>query len=173
MTTHAYPIVQVAYFVDDIEAAAARMHAGFGAGPFIILRNIELAWGEHRGKPCRFLHSSAYGQWGAVMLELVQQEVEGPSPFRDLYGPGEEGLHHMATMVPSQEQAYAHYTAQGFEVATRARTITGTEFAFVDTTATLGHFIEVYERSPQLLGFYDLVRQAAAQWDGKQLIREL
>ena len=88
------PIVQVAYFVSDVRAAARQMHRRFGAGPFFVADRIDLAWGSHRGEPREFLHSSAYGQWGDVMMELVQQDEEGPSPFRDLYGPGEEGIHH-------------------------------------------------------------------------------
>ena len=100
------PIVQVAYFVSDVRAAARQMHRRFGAGPFFVADRIDLAWGSHRGEPREFLHSSAYGQWGNLMLELVQQDEEGPSPFRDLFAPGEEGLHHVAQIVDSLEDSY-------------------------------------------------------------------
>ena len=94
-----FEICQVAYFVPDIRAAARQMTDTFGAGPFFVIDRIELAWGEHRGENCPFVHSSAYGQWGEVMMELVQQDSDGASPFRDLYAPGQSGLHHVATMV--------------------------------------------------------------------------
>ncbi len=171
MLTH--PIVQVAYFVEDAQASAERMARTFGAGPFFFLERIELAWGEHRGMPCQFVHSSAYGQWGPVMMELVQQDEEGPSPFRDLYGPGKEGIHHVATMVDSLPETYRHYADRGFEIAARAETLTGTEFAFVDTVSALGHMVEVYEASETLLGFYAMVRQAAEGWDGDAPLRRL
>jgi len=167
------PAVQIAYFVTDIRAAAYRMHATFGAGPFHIIERIELARGEHRGRPCPFVHSSAYGQWGNVMLELVQQDVEGPSPFRDLFAPGEEGLHHVATFVDDMAVAIEHYRAAGLPLAARAWTHTGTEFAFVDATATLGHMIELYEPAPALRGFYEFVRQSAVDWDGRDPVRVL
>lgn len=168
-----YPIVQVAYYVDDITSAAERMYRTFGAGPFFVLRNIELSRGIHRDKDCPFVHSSAYGQWGDVMMELVQQDSDGPSPFRDLYGPGESGLHHMATIVPDQQQAYADYKAAGFDVATIAVTSGGTEFAFIDAVKALGHFIEVYEESDGLRAFYDMVKAASLGWQGQDLIRNL
>lgn len=168
-----YPIVQIAYFVDDCRTAAEDMARRFGAGPFFLLERIELAWGEHRGAPRSFLHSSAYGQWGDLMMELVQQDEEGPSPFRDLYGPGEEGLHHVAMMVDSLERAYGECAEQGLEIAARAETLTGTEFAFVDTVAALGHMVEIYERSDALLGFYGFVRKAAVGWDGSSPLRTL
>jgi catechol 2,3-dioxygenase-like lactoylglutathione lyase family enzyme len=167
------PAVQIAYFVTDIRAAAARMHAAVGAGPFFVVDRIELARGEHRGRDCPFVHSSAYGQWGNVMMELVQQDVEGPSPFRDMYAPGAEGLHHVATFVDDVGQAIDHYAAAGLPLAARAWTHSGTEFAFVDATATLGHMIEIYVPTPQLLGFYGFVRDAATGWDGRDPVRVL
>ncbi|MBM4204220.1 MAG: hypothetical protein FJ194_08755 [Gammaproteobacteria bacterium] len=167
------PLAQTAYFVPDIRIAALDAHRRFGAGPFFIINRIQLSYGMHRGKECKFVHSSAYGQWGSVMMELVQQDVEGPSPFRDMYAPGESGLHHMATIVESLPEAYTHYQSCGFEVAAIARTITGTEFAFIDAVKTLGHMIEIYEGNPGLLGFYDMVRNASVGWDGQDIIREL
>ena len=107
------------------------------------------------------------------MLEYVQQDEESPSPFRDMYAPGESGVHHMATIVDSLPRAYAHYQSLGFEVAARAATLTGTEFAFIDTTESLGHMIEIYERSEALVGFYDLVQAASVDWDGTDPIRSL
>jgi len=167
------PAVQIAFFVTDIRAAALRMHATFGAGPFYVIERIELARGEHRGSECRFVHSSAYGQWGPVMMELVQQDVEGPSPFRDMYAPGMEGLHHVATFVDDVGEAIAHYAAAGMPLAARAWLHSGTEFAFVDARATLGHMIELYVSTPELLGFYDFIRRAADGWDGAEPVRLL
>ena len=142
-----------------------------GAGPFFLVENIDLAWGFHRGKERKFIHTSAFGQWGNVMLELVQQDSEGPSPFRDMYGPGEEGIHHMAMIVDSLLDTYTWCEEHGYEIATKAQTLGGNEFAFVDTTATLGHMLEIYERTEQLLGFYDLVLDASTDWRGEDPVR--
>jgi len=173
MTLPNLDIVQVAYFVEDIRISAEAMSKTFGAGPFYIIDKIELKWGEHRGERCDFVHSSAYGQWGQVMMELVQQDSPGGSPFRDLYPPGKSGLHHVATMVDDLPTAYRHYEAAGMPLATRAMTLTGTEFAFLDATATLGHFIEVYERTDALMNFYAFIRNQAQAWDGAQPLREM
>ncbi len=168
-----FPVVQIAYFVSDSRAAAEKMAAQHGAGPFFFVERIELAWGEHRGQAQKFLHSSAYGQWGEIMVELVQQDEEGPSPFRDMYQPGEEGIHHMAMMVNSMAESYAYCDEHGIAIAAKAATLTGTEFAFVDTVASKGHMIEIYEKSDQLTGFYDMVKQASVGWDGSDPVRSL
>jgi hypothetical protein len=143
-----------------------------GAGPFFVVDNIELEWGEHRGKACSFVHSSAYGQWGDVMMELVQQDSEGPSPFRDIYGPGEEGLHHVACFVDSMDGSISRFAALGYPAAARARAMVGTEFAFIDTRKTLGHMIEIYVPDDTLSGFYNFVKEASLDWDGSDPVRK-
>lgn len=167
------PIVQIAYYVPDARVAAQRAAELHGAGPFHVIDEIELAWGEVRGEPCAFLHSSAYGQWGEVMMELVQQDREGPSPFREMYAPDESGLHHMAVMVNDLGETYRRVTDAGFALAARAETVTGTEFAFVDTVAEFGHMTEIYEGTRALRGFYDFVRHSALGWDGTDPVRTL
>lgn len=167
------PIAQIAYFVNDARRAATDMAERFGAGPFFLIERIELAWGEHRGRPRKFLHTSAYGQWGPVMIELVQQDEEGPSPFRDLYEPGQQGLHHVGMLVDSLPDAYRYCEEKGLVIAARGATLNGTEFAFVDTVSAMGHMIEIYERSKELIGFYDLVRTASVGWNGTEPVRRL
>ena len=93
-------IVQVAYHVTDIQRAASDMVAKFGAGPFFVNENIKLSWGKHRGEATDFVHSSAYGQWGDLMVELFRQEDDSTNtPYRDMFTKDQEGLHHTAIMV--------------------------------------------------------------------------
>jgi hypothetical protein len=166
-------LVQIAYFVTDIRSSALDMAEKFGAGPFFISSRIELARCEHRGKKQKFVHSSAYGQWGEIMLELVQQDEEGPSPFRDMYGPGKEGIHHGAMFVDSVSRAIARYQQAGLQVATRATTLHGdVEFAFIDTRSSLGHMLEIYEPVEVLRNFYSMIKAASVDWDGQDPVRE-
>lgn len=162
-------IVQNAYFVSDIEAAARRLHALLGVGPFFVARNIELINVRYRGQPAQLDHSSAYVQAGPVMLELVQQNGEYPSPFRDMYAPGESGIHHAAAFAADLDATLEGYARNGFETALYAETGTGVRFAFVDTRPLLGHMLEFYEESPAIRGFYALVAEHAASWDGREL----
>jgi hypothetical protein len=105
------------------------------------------------------------------MVELVRQEDESPNtPFRDMYTRDQEGLHHTAIFVDDFDTAVRQFDDSGLALATRCKTKTGgVEFGFIDATATLGHMIEIYESSPTLLDFYEMVRVMSIDWDGKEL----
>lgn len=171
----AQPIRQIAYFVPDIRAAALRHHALFGSGPYFLAENIPLKAAVHRGTPRPLDHSSAYGQWGDVMIEFVQQNNPGPSAFHDLHPEhsGREGIHHVAVFVDDVDQELERYRSAAFETALRAEMNDGFVFAFVDTVATLGHMIELYAPLPQLTGFYAMVADTAKSFDGVDVIRSI
>lgn len=167
------PPRQIAYFVPDARRAALEHHRQFGSGPFFMIDHVALARSEHRGRPSPLDHSSAYGQWGGVMVEFVQQHNPGPSAYHDMYPAGGSGLHHVALFVADLDAALADHAAQGHATAQFAVTTSGTAFAFVDTTASLGHMLELYEPSPGLSTFYAMVAAAAEGWDGSDPIRTI
>ena len=167
------PIVQIAYLVNDIEAAAKRMNALLGAGPFFVSRHIPLAEVYYRGQLATLDHSSAFGQAGEIMVELAHQHDDKPSAFRDMYGVGEEGLHHMATFVDDFDSELARLEELGCLAANIAATANGVRFAYVDTTSTLGHMLEIYQGDDGLRNFYKMVKDAAEDWDGQELLRYL
>lgn len=165
--------VQIAYAVPDVDVAARAWADRFGAGPFFVRRHIALADVMYRGAPAEFDHSSAYGQWGALMVELVADHTDGPTVVNDRRGAAFTGLHHVAFIVHDLDAALKLLIASGFEVAMSARTKDATRFHFVDTVAALGHYIELYQRSPRVTGFYDMVADAARGWDGSRPVREM
>ena len=81
------PPKQIAYAVPDAFEAAKKWVEDFGAGPFFISEHIPVTEVLYRGTPATFDHTSAYGQWGDIMVELVQDHGTGPSVVRDLFGP--------------------------------------------------------------------------------------
>jgi len=155
---------QLAYHVPDPASAARELAAPFGWGPFFLLEHIPLVRCLYRGAAASFDHSSAYGQAGDVMIELITQHDDNPSPLRDLFAAHERGLHHVACFVDDLAAALAERRAQGFAIALEAATANGTAFAMVDTSRELGHMLELYERA-KLAPFYALVRTRA--WLGR------
>ena len=169
------PPRQVAYFVPDVRAAARDHHALFGSGPYFVADHIPLRRAVYRGTEASLDHSSAYGQWGNVMIEFVQQNNPGPSPFHDLYpeGSGRRGLHHVALFVDDLAAELRRLEAAGYPTALWAEMNDGFAFAFVDCAADHGHMVELYEPLPQLTGFYDMVRAEAESFTGDDVIRTI
>jgi hypothetical protein len=146
---------QIAYAVPDLSAATIDSFASTtGAGPFVVAEHIELARCTVDGFDGEFDHSSAYGQWGDVMVELIvehQTRRIGPAI----------GVHHVAFMVDSLERAIAHCEVAAWPVALDATTRHGQRFAMCDARSDLGHLVELYEPSPALVAFYAHVRALA------------
>jgi hypothetical protein len=165
------PPVQLAYAVPDATAAAERWSREVGAGPFFVREHIPLVDVMYRGRPASFDHTSAYGQWGPIMVELVQDHTEGPSVVHDVFPPGTGGLHHLAFMVDDVAGAIRSLVSLGHELAMSARTAGGLEFHFLDSLAEHGHFLEIYPRSDRLVDFYRAVADASVGWDGRDPVR--
>ncbi|WP_311270467.1 VOC family protein [Sphingobium sp. WCS2017Hpa-17] len=167
------PIRQVAYFVEDVRAAAIAHAATFGSGPYFVADHIPLKRSLHRGVAAPLDHSSAYGQWNDLMIEFVQQNNPGSSAFRDMFAPEGEGFHHVALIVDDLDTARAACEQAGFTNALEAEMNDGFRFLMMDAVARYGHMIELYEGAPVLTGFYDVVRQASVDFDGRDVIRAI
>jgi hypothetical protein len=159
--------VQLAYAVDDVTEAARRWNAN-GVGPFFVLEHIDVHNVRVHGTPSTFDHSSAYAQWGDVMVELICQHDSGGERIVPA-----SGIHHVACFVENFEAAAAQLTAAGLPEVLYAETAGGMAFGFHDARPERGHLVEIYERTEGLARFYDMVRESAVGWDGSDPIRNL
>lgn len=156
-------VAQIAYAVDDVAGAAPRFASRLGAGPFFVRHHPPLRCTDGQGAPGVFHHSSAYGQWGDVQVELVT--VHG--------APARPGIHHVARFVPELDGEIERLGALGWPLVMRAETGSGIPFAFCDARADLGHLVELYEPTPGLLWFYAEIRAASEGWDGSSPSRPM
>ncbi len=164
-------IVQVAYAVEDVRAAARLFAEQVGAGPFFVRHHALPRQVEHRGEPGCFDHSSAYGQWGKVQVELVEIHRAEPETLAGIVGTT-SGIHHVATFVASLEDEQRRLVELGWPPVMTAETASGLRYAFHDARPQLGHLLEVYEPSPGVLALYDMVADAARGWEGGDPVRE-
>ena len=167
------PVRQIAYFVDDVRKAAEDHHRLFGSGPFFLIEDIRQEV-TYRGEKSVYHHSAAFGQWGEMQVELMQSLSSGPNILHELYpeGSGRHGLHHVALIVDDIEASVAEFNASGFPEAMRAfMPEMDMTVVLADTVERYGHFVELYPAVPKILDFYDMVKAAAQDFDGKDLIR--
>lgn len=81
------PIQHVGFHVPDLRAALKTWVTVHGAGPFYLLEHVAFDECMSRGKPVVWDHSAAFGQCGAVPVELQQ--------VHDLRPPELAGVRHL------------------------------------------------------------------------------
>ena len=164
------PPVQIAYAVSDIFRGVDKWIKDFGAGPFFIAEHVPIKNVIYRGHPSELDITVAYGQWGEIMIELVQDNGEGPSIIRDLYPPQKSGLHHLAYFVNDMDLVSAKLVKEGYVLAMSGQAGEN-KFQFFDAISEMGHFIEIYEPIESLKYLYERVRSASINWDGSDPLR--
>lgn len=167
-------IVQLAWVVPNLEAAMQHWHATLGVGPFLVNRRIPIGSPRHRGVPMVTQFSTALAQSGDVQIELVEQHDDTPSAYRDTVPAGATAFHHVAIIAADYPATMARFAEQGFETACDGL-FGDMHFAYVDTSAAIGHMVEVIEDTPTIRAFFAAVREAGETWDGDPatLVREM
>jgi catechol 2,3-dioxygenase-like lactoylglutathione lyase family enzyme len=150
-------IHHVGYVVEDIPAAVEWAVSTLGAGPFFLIEHLGFDEVTYRGEPALYDHSSAFGQWGEIKLELTHVHAASAGLAETLIP---RGVGHVAWLAGDLDAETARLTASGLELFHTGRAGPVRAHWF-DARATLGHHVEVLQTSPELLGFYELMRRSA------------
>ena len=156
-----YPVFQHAYVVSDLDASVRRWSELFGAGPFAIRSHHVAARFTYRATPAQADVSYAFGYLGDLMIQLIQQHDDTPSIYRDMYGPDDEGFHHVACLVHDFGAARQHFLDHGFALACELWT-GGVDAAYFDTRPATGGFTEIHGDPPYILETFARWRAAHA-----------
>src|SRR5712691_7717451 len=82
------PIHHVGYVVDDIPRAVEWAVATLGAGPFFGIEHLAFDECTYEGEPAAYDHSSAFGAWGPITVELTVVHSAQPPALAELLGGG-------------------------------------------------------------------------------------
>jgi catechol 2,3-dioxygenase-like lactoylglutathione lyase family enzyme len=160
-------IHHVGYVVEDIPRAVAWAVSALGAGPFFVIEHLEFDEVSYNGAPAAYDHSSAFGRWGEIGLELTQVHSAAPAGLAAAVGGPAPRVGHVAWLADDLEAEGARLGLPLFHTG-RAGPVRAHWF---DARATLGHHVEVLQRSPELRGFHARIRAAADGWDGRDPLR--
>ncbi len=163
-------IHHVGYVVEDLRAGVERFASLYGAGPFFGMQHLEFDEVSYEGGPALYDHSSAFGQWGSLLVELTQVHDAQPAEFRNaLVTPG-GGVGHVAWLADSLDDEVARLERLGLTAFHAGRTGPASA-VWLRGAPVLGHPVEVLQRRPEILEFYESVRAAALGWDGGSPLR--
>jgi len=165
-------VIQIASVVNDLDQALEHWTQTLGVGPFFVLDNLEVIDPVYRGKPSRFDATIALGYSGSVCIELIKQNDDAPSVFKEfLESNPNGGFHHWAVGVEDLESEVARYQARGHDVAFSGRVAVGDAFAYMDTSRELGGMIELIKLTPVVRELFTGLEMAAVGWDGSDPVR--
>jgi hypothetical protein len=166
------PVRQNAYLVDDLERGIEQW-LGLGIGPWIVLRSFAQLDSEYRGQATAPVVSIAFANSGELQIEVIQQEDESPSIYREFTDGGRSGFHHIAFWSEDFDATTAAAARAGWPVVHHGTGGGVAKFAYFDTGGFTSTVIEVMELNDTTKWMTTMVRDAAAQWDGRDPIRTL
>ncbi len=171
------PIMQIAYVPTDFDAAIDYWSKTLGVGPFFMWEHIQVDHLEYRRAPSKLDFSVALSYWGDIQIELIRQDCDAPSIYRDW---NSNALHHVQIAVSDYDEAVAACEREGFAMAMEGRGLLGNptfQFAYCDLgTYGPAGFIE-FARRPEgdnaLAERMEKMQLAVREWDGSDPVRPL
>ncbi|MFF0496498.1 VOC family protein [Nocardia aobensis] len=166
---------QIAWVVDDLDAAVRHWRQTTEIGPFFVGKHIGAMITDttYRGRAVQIDISAAIAYAGSVQIELIQQHDDAPSPYREVYPAGEGGIHHMQAFVEDVDAQCRVYEKYGFEVVMTGAVGGLTPVAYVDTRAATGCMTELMSRQGPAVHMFDALVAVTAGWDGSDPVRDM
>lgn len=165
------PVMQLAFVPDDFDAALDHWTRVMGVGPFFLLENIRLEAMRYRGAPSDCVFTLALAYWGDIQVELIRQENDAPSIYRDFGNGG--ALHHVCVLTDDMARARSVAAAAGAELLVEAKVGADGAVIYVDSKGYPGGIVEILQPASGSEGLFAMIREAARGWDGSAPVRRL
>jgi catechol 2,3-dioxygenase-like lactoylglutathione lyase family enzyme len=162
VTLATYPLFQQAWFVQDLEHSIDGWSRLFGAGPFVVVPHHRTERFTYRGTTQEADVSYAFGYLGDMMIQFIEQHDDTPSIYREMYGRGEAGFHHVGVLVHDWDRERQRMLDMGFEIACELWA-DGVNAAYFDTRRVNGGFTELHGDPPHILDTFARWRRAHAR----------
>lgn len=165
------PVMQNAFVVDDLDAAMDHWLNKMGVGPFFVFQHVQFREAFFRGKPCDVDMTAAIAYWGGMQIELIKQHNASASIYSEFQNRGLRGLQHMGVISTDLDSDLARLKPMGIEPVQYGTVAGGMRFAYVSSDFHPGAMIELIEANPAISGFFQMMKDTADTWDGKDPVR--
>lgn len=172
-------IRQIAFVVNDIDAAMSYWHATLGIGPFFIKRHITFGDYYYRGEAGASPQISiALANSGTLQIELIQQHDQHASIYKEFLDRHGHGLQHIASWQTCAgfDLKKQHLLEQGYTLAQECTiSASGVRLAYfaTDTTAN-GIIFEIADLlEPVHYTRINNIAMQAQNWDGSRPVHEV
>lgn len=167
MNTKGYgPIRQIAYIVEDLDAAIRHWMDYAGIGPWTVYKNASMR-GHCRGADTTVKMNVGLSYQDEVQIELIQVTSRTPSPYQDAGGHSLVGMHHIAWLSHDIDGDVAKAMQRGLVPAFEASNGV-VRVAYMESAVEPGLLLEFIEAAPVVLENFASGTKAAREWDGNR-----
>jgi hypothetical protein len=165
-------VIQLAYFPTNFDAAMKYWIETIGVGPFFVLNDVRLIDMKYKGQPTDAPFTMAIGYWGDIQIELIKSDSAAPSLYAGEYAVRDR-LHHVCVFVDSIAEARRACAEAGAEVIVEGKVGEDGEVIYVDPGQGPGFVIEYLQPMSGSEGLFQMMKDAARDWDGSDPVRVL
>ena len=164
---------QVGYVTTDLMKTITHFIDNARIGPWFVAADRYLRQVNYRGTIMDVKLSTAHANSGGMQIEIIEPGPLQQSIYSEWLAHGERTLvQHLAFWVPDFQAAFRLATARGYEAILHGSAAQG-GFAYFQHPAMPEFTLEATEITPARMGKYQLIAQAAANWDGADPVRFL
>tara|TARA_B110000238_G_C16123101_1_gene437996 strand:+ start:1159 stop:1686 length:528 start_codon:yes stop_codon:yes gene_type:complete len=167
------PIKQSGFIVTSLDEALEYWTKNLRIGPFFRFDHVELDYFRYRGQESAVDLSIALAQSGDMQIELVQQHNNAPSPYLDFYNSQGPGLQHYSVWSSDYDNEMSRFSEEGVGLLAEGRLAGGVRFAYFEGGEDGQPVMEIADHTPATAALYQMISDAALQWDGSDSVRRL
>jgi len=156
-------IVQIAFVVEDLDAAMIEFESRLSIGPWTVFRNFAGSDPHYYGQPTAATAHVALGFGGHMQYELIQPADDRPSVHHDVIRERGFGFHHFGYATTEFDSDVASMNANGYPTAFSASVGPGSRVAYFDTRDVLPGMTELLEAGPPLNAAFTPMYAAAIE----------
>jgi methylmalonyl-CoA/ethylmalonyl-CoA epimerase len=159
-------VTQIAYVSLDLGADIEYWTKEMGVGPFLRLDHIQFTRTIYQGQDCLLDVSAAFGYWGDIQVELIEQHNATPSVFKSWSDSGALGIHHVCVLVTDLSVVRARCLESGGDIVQEAWLTGVGSVIYVNFAAGHSGLIEFAELASSTIDLFSNLRRATKEWDG-------
>lgn len=165
-------VIQLAFFPSDFDAAIKYWIETIGVGPFFVINEVKLGDMKYKGTPSDATFTMAIGYWGDIQIELIKTDSTEPSLYYGDYAVRDR-MHHVCVFVDDIEATRAACAEAGAEVIVEGKVGEDGAVIYVDPGQGPGYVIEYLQPMSGTEGLFQMMKDAARNWDGADPVRVL
>jgi len=164
-------IVQMAYVVEDMDAAISWWVRDCRVGPWFLLESFTGPGQRYRGQPATADIKLAMSFAGHMNIELIQPKDDHPSVYKDVIDRRGYGFHHVGIAVSDVGAEQLAYEGRGYTAVFEAPVPSGGSVVYLEGPHGDPGLIELIPATPGMDEMFTRFWQTTTNWTGHDPIR--